>query len=386
MEGLKTAGKVRIGWGSLKNHGADLQTLGNNALIVSGKSMIRQGYMDDLKKLLEDQGIQYAIYPEISAEPTVKMIEKGAELFMDEDCDFLIGFGGGSPIDAAKAIGLRLSTEDSFSDLSKKEVDWKLVPVAAIPTTAGTGSEVTRFTIVTDPETDTKMLIKGDSLIPAVAFIDPQFSLLAPKSVTVSSALDALTHAIEAFTSKKATSETDPYALRAIQRIFKYLPVLLKDLSNQKAREELAIAAYEAGIAFSNSSVTLVHGMSRPIGTLFHVPHGLSNAMLLQTCLEYAMPGAPEKFAKMGSAILTEKDTENVSNEQLAESFLKALQDLITECKVPTLREYGVDPAVFESKINKMAQDAVDSGSPSNTRRKTAIEDIKVLYREIIGK
>ena len=191
--------------------------------------------------------------------------------------------------------------------------------------------------------------------------------------------MDALTHAIEAYTSKKANPLTDLYCLDAIERIFKNLPLAAKVGSNRKARESLALAAYEAGIAINNSSVTLVHGMSRPIGALFHVAHGISNAMLITECLRFALDGAADRFAdiarKIGAATQADSDL------AAAEKFISALEEFTKALEIPSLREYGINLSDFEKFEPKMAKDALASGSPANTRKEVLEADILKIYK-----
>ncbi|MFI3313897.1 MAG: iron-containing alcohol dehydrogenase, partial [Eubacteriales bacterium] len=221
---------------------------------------------------------------------------------------------------------------------------------------------------------------KGENLVPNVAIIDPEASVSSPKSVTAATGLDALTHAVESYTSKMAQPLTDTVALSAVQRIFKYLPRAYADGTDMEARTEMAIAAFEAGIAINNASVTVVHGMSRPIGALFHVPHGISNAMLLPTCMAFAAGGAVKKFADLGRAIGA-----NTDNDAMAATiFIDELKRICKVCEVPTLVQYGIDRADFVAKIDKMATDALASGSPGNTIKAVTKEDIVNLYHEII--
>lgn len=217
--------------------------------------------------------------------------------------------------------------------------------------------------------------------MPKIAIVDPMFSMSTPKNVTVATGLDALTHAIEAYTSKKAFAESDIFAVSAVKRVFEYLPKAVSDGTDKKAREEMAYAAYEAGISFGNSSVTVVHGMSRPIGALFHVPHGISNAMLLKDCLTYVADGAYERFADLARAIGVSDDS--VSVQESAERFIDAVSKLCEFCEVPTLEEYGIDRDMFFENMEKMAQDALDSGSPGNTRKPLDKDDILSIYKKL---
>lgn len=372
---------VWLGANALTSAEKEICGLGTKALIVTGQSMIRQGHMDTLTRLLDKNGVQWEIYSGISGEPTDQMIEAGVVQYKDKACDFVIGFGGGSPLDAAKAIGVLSAIGGELSSLMGKEITCPLPPVAAIPSTAGTGSEVTQFTIITDTQTDVKMLLKGSSLVPTLAVIDPIFTAQAGEQVTIASGLDALTHAVEAYTSKKANEQSDRYALSAVKRIFRFLPLVLQEPSNLEYREQMSIAAFEAGVSFSNSSVTLVHGMSRPIGALFHVPHGLSNAMLLSVGLGYAIDGAYDRFGELGRVIgVADKQD---SDADAAIRFLSALNELCLLCHVPTFSEYGIDKAAFTAKIDKMAEDAMNSGSPSNTIKYIDKKIIAGLYESL---
>ena len=197
-----------------------------------------------------------------------------------------------------------------------------------------------------------------------------------------STGLDALTHAVEAYTSKQAQTLTDALALSAVKRIFKYLPIAFTDGDNETARYEMSIAALEAGICINNSSVTIVHGMSRPIGALFHMPHGLSNAMLLCKCMDFAKDGAIEQFAKLSRAVGTASDAD--SDEKAADKFIAGLFEICRKCEVPTISEYGIDINKFLDLIPKMTSDALASGSPSNTRKKVTAENIEAIYKSLI--
>ena len=308
-----------------------LKLLGKKALIVTDKVMIDLGNCAKVEKALTYQGIEYSIYSDICGEPTDTMIEKGLQIYKDENCDFLVALGGGSPIDSMKAIGSLVVNGGSISDYMGKVIDVKMPPMAAIPTTAGTGSEATQFTIITD--------------------------------------------------TKKAQTLSDTFAVSAVKRIFKYLPVAYKDGKNEEARVQMSVAALEAGIAFNNASVTIIHGMSRPIGALFHVAHGLSNAMLLKECLTFALPGAYDRFGALGRDIGVADATD--SDQEAAEKFLKAVESLVNELDTPTLEQFGINKEEFFNVIDKMAHDAMDSGSPQNTMRDVTEEEVKEIYRKL---
>lgn len=358
-----------------------LKKMGNKAFIVTGRHVAVSDMMKQLTALLDENGIGCVIFDGITGEPTDTMIEKGVEMLKSSGCDFIIGIGGGSPLDSAKAIAAMTVNEGSIADYNGKEITGEILPLAAIPTTAGTGSEATKFTVITDSEKGIKMLLKGDVLVPKLAIVDSSFTVGAPKSVTSATGLDALTHAVEAYTSRKAFSMTDTLAVSAVKRIMKYLPIAYREPDNSLAREQMSIAALEAGICINNSSVTIVHGMSRPIGALFHVPHGMSNAMLLKECLSFAVSGAYEKFANLGRETGVASDSD--SDETAAEKFIDSLQNICDVCEIPTLEQYGIDRDEYYSKISKMATDAVASGSPANTVKEVTVDDCIEIYKKL---
>ena len=358
-----------------------LKKMGNKTFIVTGRHVAVSDMMKQLTALLDENGIDCVIFDGITGEPTDTMIENGVEMLKSSGCDFIIGIGGGSPLDSAKAIAAMTVNEGSIADYNGKEITGEILPLAAIPTTAGTGSEATKFTVITDSKKGIKMLLKGDVLVPKLAIVDSSFTVGAPKSVTSATGLDALTHAVEAYTSRKAFSMTDTLAVSAVKRIMKYLPIAYREPDNSLAREQMSIAALEAGICINNSSVTIVHGMSRPIGALFHVSHGMSNAMLLKECLSFAVSGAYEKFANLGRETGVASDSD--SDETAAEKFIDSLQNICDVCEIPTLKQYGIDRDEYYSKISKMATDAVASGSPANTVKEVTVDECIEIYKKL---
>lgn len=374
-------GKIISGSGALEAAESALSSFGKKALIVTDKVMIDLGNCAKVETALKNEGIDYVIYSDITGEPTDVMIDGGVKVYKENGCDFIVALGGGSPIDSMKAIASLIENGGSISDYMGKVIDVPVPPMVAIPTTAGTGSEATQFTIITDTKKDIKMLLKGAVLMPTLAIIDPQFTMTAPPKITAATGLDALCHAVEAYTSRKAQTLSDTFAVSAVKRIFKFLPVAFKDGKNEEARVEMSVAALEAGIAFNNASVTIIHGMSRPIGALFHVAHGLSNAMLMKECLKFALPGAYDRFADLGRAIGAAKDED--SDEAAAEKFLKEIENITKVLETPTLEEYGIDREKFFSVIDKMSFDAMASGSPQNTMRDVSEDDVKQIYRNL---
>lgn len=373
-------GRTIIGDNALESSEKVIKSFGKKAFIVSGKNVTKMGTVKILTDCLTKWGINFELFNEITGEPTDVMIESGVKAYKEAECDFCIAIGGGSPLDSGKAIAAMTKLEGSISDYMGKALEGNFPPLVLIPTTAGTGSEATKFTIITDSKKNIKMLLKGEALLPNLAVIDSKFSMTAPKSVTAATGMDALTHAVEAYTSRKANPLTDTYALSAIKRIFTYLPIAYKNGENKKAREEMALAAYEAGVCINNSSVTLVHGMSRPIGAMFHVAHGISNAMLIKECLSYVLDGSYERFGAIGRAIA---EGNNKSDKEAAEDFLEKLTDLCKICEIPTLKEYGINKEDFDAVVDKMAQDAMDSGSPSNTIKEITKQDLLTIYNKL---
>lgn len=374
-------GKIISGSQALSSSTAEIKKLGKKALLVTDATMEKLGNLKKVTALLEEAAIDYAVYPGINGEPHDGMVMDGVEIYHQEHCDFLIALGGGSPIDAMKAIALIVTHGGKPADYLKKVVSGTLVPMVAIPTTAGTGSEATQFTIITDRESSVKMLLKNPAMIPDIAVIDPQFTMTAPPDITAATGIDALCHAVEAYTSKRVQALSETFALSACQRIFKNLRTAWNCGNQEACRIQMSLAALEAGIAFNNSSVTIVHGMSRPIGALFHIAHGISNAILLNVCLEYIVDGAPERFADIAVACGFADETESASNASA--KLLKEIKALLEDIKIPTLEQYGINKEDFMKSIPKMAADAYASGSPSNTRKEITIEIMEELYRKL---
>lgn len=358
-----------------------IKSFGKKAFIVSGKIVTKLGIVKELSDCLKKWGMEYYVFNEITGEPTNVMIEQGVKEYKESGCDFFIGIGGGSPLDSTKAIAAMSVLGGNIADYMGKNIEGDFPPLVLIPTTAGTGSEATKITVITDIENDVKMLLMGKSLLPDLAIVDSKYSLTSPKSVTAATGMDALTHAVEAYTSKKAIPLTDMYAISAIKKIFKYLPIAYNNGKDKKAREEMSLAAYEAGVCINNSSVTLVHGMSRPIGANFHVPHGISNAMLIKECLTYVIDGDYKRFGDIGRAIC--EDGEEADDKTMALKFIEKLEELCEICKIPTLKEYGIDKEDFDKVKEKMATDAMISGSPSNTIKEVTKEDLLKIYDKL---
>jgi len=356
-------------------------------LIVTDSFVAGSGMLTPILDALDAAGFSHQVFSKCVPDPTTSSVGAGLAAWRSaaegERCDCCVGFGGGSSIDSAKAIALlALAPEDAkMRDFKVPNVPPAGLPIVAIPTTAGTGSEVTRVTIITDDETNEKMLCMGFSLMPRAAIVDYTLTLSMPFRLTADSGLDSLCHAMEAYVSKKANPFSDTHALAAMKAIPVNLRAVCSDLSNEAGREALMLAATHAGIAFSNASVTLIHGMSRPIGAHFHVPHGLSNAMLLPIVTEFSLPGAPARYAEcaraMGFAASTDDD--DLSGVKL----LDGLRDLCAELRVPSPAVHGIDKGTYTGLLETMARQALASGSPNNNPVIPTAEQIIELYKRV---
>lgn len=372
---------IYYGMGALEDSCDKLASLGGKSLIVTDKVMTDIGYVDKLANNLKKRNIEFSLFNEVNTEPTDNYVEKGIQLFKKNNCDFLVALGGGSPIDTAKAISAMVGNPGEIKDyIGIGKMTQEGPPIVAIPTTAGTGSEVTQFTIITNTTNDVKMLIGSEYLIPKIAINDPVLTMSVPPKTTAATGIDALTHAIEAYTSRRHQPLADIFALSSIKRISKYLRRAWANGDDEEARSEMMIAAMEAGMAFNNSSVTIVHGMSRPIGALFHVPHGISNAVLLPACVEYAIIGIPERFADVAEAMGVNVNSSSALST--AKEGLKLIIQLCTDIEIPRISGLGIDKDEFMKKVDKMATDALASGSPYNTARKPSKEEIIEIYKK----
>jgi alcohol dehydrogenase class IV len=351
-------------------------------LIVSDPFMVKLGLIDRCLAPLAAAGIKAGVFSDTIPEPTDTIVEAGVKEFAKAPYDCLIGFGGGSPIDTAKAIAVLASGGGKMRDYKVPvAADRGAVPVIAIPTTAGTGSECTRFTVITDTERDEKMLINGLGCLPLAAIVDYELTLTVPPRTTADTGVDSFTHALEAFVSKRANPFSDALALAAMDLIGKNIRTAYAEPNNHAAREAMMIGATQAGLAFSNSSVALVHGMSRPIGAHFHVPHGLSNAMLLPAITRFSIHGAEARYAQAArrSGFAGDADGDAVA----AGKLVTGLEQLNRELSVPTPSGFGISEAEWNGKMALMAEQALASGSPNNNPRVPNAGEIVALYRAV---
>ncbi len=351
-------------------------------LVVTDPFMVSSGHVRHCLDALAAAGIVVSVFSDTVPDPTDTVIEAGVAVLNAGEFDCLIGFGGGSPIDTAKAMAILAAGGGKMRDYKAPvAADKGKLPVIAIPTTAGTGSECTRFTVITDTERDEKMLIAGLGALPLAALVDYELTYSVPPRTTADTGVDSLTHALEAYVSKRANPVSDALALSAMALIGANIRTAYAEPRNAAAREAMMLGATEAGLAFSNSSVALVHGMSRPIGAHFHVPHGLSNAMLLPAITRFSLPGAEGRYAeasrRIGFAGLDDSDA--VASAKL----VTGLEALNRDLSVPTPADYGIKEADWSGKMALMAEQALASGSPGNNPRVPTAEEIVGLYRQV---
>ncbi|HUN41977.1 MAG TPA: iron-containing alcohol dehydrogenase [Acetobacteraceae bacterium] len=351
-------------------------------LVVSDPVMVATGLIQRVLEPLARAGIAVTVFSDTVSDPTDSVIEAGVAALHRGKFDCLVGFGGGSPIDTAKAMAILAAGGGKMRDYKAPvAADTGALPIIAVPTTAGTGSECTRFTVVTDTEHDEKMLIAGLGALPLAAIVDYELTYTVPARTTADTGVDSLTHALEAFVSKRANPFSDALALSAMALIGKHIRTAFAEPRNAAAREGMMLGATQAGLAFSNSSVALVHGMSRPIGAHFHVPHGLSNAMLLPAITRYSVPGAEARYAEAARCIgfAEAGDADGVA----AAKLLTGLEALNKALSVPSPADYGIREADWNNKMELMAQQALASGSPANNPRVPEAAEIVALYREV---
>ena len=373
---------LRVGAGVSGQLVTSLTELGlARPLLVTDPFMLECGYCERLEAPLRAAGMQYGLFSECVPDPTTDSVYAALAQLREGDYDCVVALGGGSSLDTAKAVAVLAEHGGIMRDYkAPRQVDSGL-PIIAIPTTAGTGSEATRVAVITDTETQEKMLCMGLGLMPLAALVDFELTLTMPYRLTADTGIDSLCHALEAYVSRKANAFTDSIALTAMSTIYWNIRTACAEPDNRLAKEAMMLAATQGGIAFANASVTLIHGMSRPIGALFHVPHGLSNAMLLAEVTAWSVDCAPERYAHcaryMGIASASQ-------NDQIAcASLVDALRLLATDLQVPGPKAFGISRDDWFNSLELMATQALDSGSPANNPRVPQAQDIVQLYQRI---
>ncbi|MFD6895220.1 iron-containing alcohol dehydrogenase [Rhodococcus sp. NPDC060086] len=376
---------MRIGGGAVRDIGDVVSSLGlSRPLVVTDSFQVGTGAAQKMLDDLEAAGATPRLFADAVPDPTTDSLDAGVSALTEHDADSVIGFGGGSPMDTAKALGILGRQGGRMRDYKAPRNNvGPALPIIAVPTTAGSGSEATQFTVITDSANDEKMLCPGLAFLPVAAVIDYELTLSMPPRLTADTGVDALTHAIEAYVSRKANPFSDSLALIAIGTIGKVLRRVYTDGTDAEAREQMMLAATQAGIAFSNSSVALVHGMSRPIGAHFHVAHGLSNAMLFPAVTAFSVGAAEARYADcaraLGVATLTDDDTTAANN------LVEALRELCRDVQVPTPKVYGIGKAEWDELIPLMAEQALASGSPNNNPLIPTDAEIRDLYAQVYG-
>ena len=350
------------------------------ALIVSDAALVQIGLINRLLAVLDDAGIFYIIYDNVSPNPTVAQVNYGLKLFKDNGCDFVVSFGGGSPHDCGKAIAL-LATNGGeiahYEGINKAQKS--SAPLIAINTTAGTGSELTRFCVITDEERHVKMAINDWHITPCIAVNDAALMTAMPPGLTAATGADALTHAIEAYVSTDATPVTDCKALKAVELIMTHLASAFHDGNDLNAREGMIFAEYLAGIAFNNASLGYVHALAHQLGGFYNLPHGLCNAILLPTIMEFNIPAAPKKYAEIARAMGI--DTTGLSEEAAALKAVEKVRALLTELqlnkRLHELKGFQADD------IPRMSANALQDVCALTNPRTASASEIAELYRSL---
>lgn len=376
-------GIMRVGAGSSLHLPEVLQQLGlHKPLIITGPVVIKYGYLDRVTGTLDSSNISFGVFSQVPPDPTDQTVDEALLALNSGDYDCVVGLGGGSSMDAAKMVSLMAERGGRVRDYAvPADNHTPGLPVIAIPTTAGTGSEATKVTIITDARSDEKLLCLGRAFIPIAALIDHEMTTTMPFRLTADTGIDSITHAMEAYVSRKANLFSDSMALAAMKLLYAHIRTACNEPDNASAREAMMLGATQAGMAFSNASVALVHGMSRPIGANFGVPHGLSNAMLLPAVTAFSVPHAPARYAEcarqMGMVPAGTNDV--IANRILVEELQRLNEDL----SVPSPKEYGIDEQAYVDLLPTMAAQALASGSPANNPVVPGTDEIIALYELI---
>jgi len=361
--------------------GVYAKKLGSKALIVSDPIMDGLGFVNQCKALLTANGLEAVSYLGVTTEPVDTYVAQGLSILQTEQCDLIISVGGGSCIDTAKAIAVVATNGGYIGDYMKlaKIAEQSPIPHIAVPTTAGTGSEATDATVITNTTNDVKMMIKQPAFMPPIAIVDPMLTVTSPPAITAATGIDALSHAIESYLSRLAHPYSNVLALSAMDLIIHNISKVYEQGDDIDAREAMSLGSMQAGLSFSNASVALVHGMSRPIGALFHVPHGISNAMLLPAVLEFTKDACVERLADIGKFFNT--NGQYSTHEELATLAIDSIKELCKKMNIGNLQQWGIEEDAFYAAIPKMAIDAMASGSPANNPKVPTQDELMELYK-----
>lgn len=356
---------------------------GRRALLVTDATMVASGLAKRCADQLAAANIPATVFSGVKPDPTDENVRDGLALLRQESCDLVVGLGGGSPMDAAKAIAVAATNDAPLREFAGyHRIARAGLPLVLIPTTAGTGSEVTKVAVITDTERDVKMMMLDVHLLANVALVDFELSLTMPAALTAHVGVDTLTHGIEAFVSRKANALTDPLAEQCIRLTAANLLTAWAEPNNRPAREAMMLAACLGGMAFANSSVCLVHGMSRPIGAIFHLAHGLSNALLLPEITRWSLRGAVTRYAQVARWVNATPGS--APDDSAAASLPDYLEQLNARLGIGRLRDFiKTDQSTFEQKLPAMAEAALASGSPQNNPVVPSAGEMVALYRRI---
>lgn len=354
----------------------------HKALVVTDKDLVRLGVAAKVTDVLDRAGIPYEIFSDVKPNPTVTNVKDGIRAFEQSGADFLIAIGGGSAMDTCKGIGIVVNNPE-FADIVSLEgcapTRHKSVTMIALPTTAGTAAETTINYVIIDEEKKKKMVCVDPNDIPAVAIIDAELMYSLPRGLTAATGMDALTHAIEGYITRGAWAMSDMFEIEAIRMIARHLPVAVEEPSNAEARDGMAVAQYIAGMAFSNVGLGLVHGMAHPMGSLFDVPHGVANALLLPTIMEFNMPACIDKYPAIARAMGV--DTDGMKPEEAARAAVDAVKDLAVKVGIPQhLSDLGITAADIPALSEQALADVCTPGNP----RDVTLDEIKALYTAVL--
>ncbi len=355
---------------------------GKKVFVVTDKGLLKFGVAKMVTDVMDEAGIPYEIFSEVKPNPTVTNVKDGLKAFKESKANVIVAIGGGSAMDTAKGIGI-VANNPEFGDIVSLEgcapTKHKSVPIVALPTTAGTAAETTINYVIIDEDKQKKMVCVDPNDIPAVAIIDAELMYSLPKGLTAATGMDALTHAIEGYITKGAWEMSDMFELEAIRMISKYLPVAVEGPTNADARNGMAVAQYIAGMAFSNVGLGLVHGMAHPMGSLFDVPHGVANALLLPTIMEFNMPACLNKYPEIAKAMGI--DVSGMTKEQASQAACDAVKDLAIKVGIPQhLSELGITAEDIPALAQQALEDVCTPGNP----RDVTLDDIKALYAKVL--
>ncbi|WP_203364070.1 iron-containing alcohol dehydrogenase [Bacillus sp. REN10] len=367
-----------LGRGAVNETGSRLAGLGaKKALLVTDAGLHGLGISENIAKIIREAGVEVAIFPKAEPNPTDKNVAEGLDAYQAENCDSVVTLGGGSSHDAGKAIALVAANGGKIHDYEGVDVSEKpMVPLIAINTTAGTGSEVTKFTIITDSERKVKMAIVDKHVTPTLSINDPELMAGMPPALTAATGLDALTHAIEAYVSTAATPITDALAIQAIKLVPKYLPRAVANGADMEAREQMVYAQSLAGMAFNNASLGYVHAIAHQFGGFYNFPHGVCNAILLPHVCKFNLIARTERFADIAEFL--GENVKGLSKREAAKKGIKAIERLANDLNIPKgFEELGAK----EEDIPTLAENAMKDACALTNPRKAKLEEIVQIIK-----